>query len=283
LLAHRLRAPASVANIARNARAGTDRHARWRPVRDAVWALLDARLTGGERVAIVGAGNGHDLPLGRLADRAREVVLIDLDAHAASRARRRQPRHQRRNITVIEHDITTGAADAIARAAQHGHVPDAPLVSEAPLPGAPYDIVIGDLFYSQLLYPALIDLGVDDARRRGFVERYGPALTRAVVCRLHASAPDGRVVHLHDPLAWWPGHAQAVALEPILTLAERDPEAALRLAARGRGPRDFDPRRALHRFAIPIAETAVWRWPFAPGVDYLVCATVTDPPLSRRP
>jgi hypothetical protein len=26
---------------------------------------------------------------------------------------------------------------------------------------APYDLVIGDLFYSQLLYPAMLDAGAD--------------------------------------------------------------------------------------------------------------------------
>ena len=32
--------------------------------RDAAWALLDAVVGGGARVAVVGAGNGDDLPLG---------------------------------------------------------------------------------------------------------------------------------------------------------------------------------------------------------------------------
>jgi len=151
-------------------------------------------------------------------------------------------------------------------------------VPEAPLPGAPYDLVIGDLLYSQLLYPALVDLGVGEARRRAVLGRCGPALTRAVVSRLHASAPHGRVAHLHDPLGWWPGHSQPVGLDQILAVAERDCEAALRLTARGKGPREWDPRRALAALAIPLRQVALWRWPFAADVDYLVSATLAETP-----
>jgi hypothetical protein len=279
--AARLRSqPARWANIARNARAEADRPARWRPARDALWQLLDAHLPAA-RVAVVGAGNADDLPLTRLASRATEVVLIDIDAPAARAGRRREPRRLRRRIGVIEHDITAGAADAIAAAAARGDVPNPPPVPEAPLPGAPYDLVIGDLLYSQLLYPALLDLDVLEARRRAILARYAPPLTRGVVARLHASAPYGHVLHIHDPLAWWPGHPQPITLAPILGAARSDPVAALRLAARGRGPHESDPRHALAAFRIPIRATALWRWPFAPGVDYLACATLSGAPTER--
>jgi hypothetical protein len=38
------------------------------------------------------------------------------------------------------------------------------------------------------------------------------------------------------------------------------------------------------QFAIPIHDTALWRWPFAARVDYLACATVTKtaPDAGRR-
>ncbi len=112
--------------------------------------------------------------------------------------------------------------------------------------------------------------------------RHAPALTRAVVARLHASAP--RVVHVHDPIAWWDGHEQPVALEEILAVAGHDgPEAALALAARGVGPRESDPRAALADLGLSPAATALWRWPFAPGVDYLACATLAAPGTGRQP
>jgi hypothetical protein len=141
-------------------------------------------------------------------------------------------------------------------AAARGEVPAAPVISEAPLPGAPYDLVIGDLLYSQLLYPALVDLDVPTARTTAVLARYSPMVTRSVVARLHVSAPDGHVVHIHDPIAWWPGHPQPVALSQILAIADLNPEAAVRLAARGTGPRESDPRAALTAFAIPTRATA---------------------------
>jgi hypothetical protein len=143
-----------------------------------------------------------------------------------------------------------------------------------PLPGAPYDLVIGDLFYSQLLYPALLDLGIDRERIDAVIAADAPPLTGAVVARLQASAPV--VVHVHDPLAWWDGHEQPVSLDEILDLAASDgPEAGLALAARGSGPHEGDPRAALAKLDLTPTATALWRWPFAEGVDYLACATLT--------
>ncbi len=311
----RLRAPSRVANASRNAQAGRDRRRRWAPARDALWDFLALHLEDGARVAIVGAGNGDDLPLRRIARRGGDVVLIDLDPLAAQRARRRLGRAERDKVTVIGHDVTDGSADRIALAAlrddERGAIdraktsvpahprrapeaaglphptcksggegrptsprpcdPTAP--SEAPLPGAPYDLVVGDLFYSRLLHPALLDLGLDPDRRAATLARHAPRLTRAAVARLHASAR--RVVHVHDPLAWWDGHAQTVALDEILALAARGgPDAALDLAARGLGPRESDPRTALPDLGLMPTATALWRWPFAPGVDYLACATL---------
>ncbi len=274
LAADRLRAPASAANTARNARAELGRHTRWAPAREALWQLLGGHLPHAARVAILGAGNGDDLPLERIAARAGELTLIDLDTRAIRAARRRQPRRLRDRIGVVEHDITNGAADAIARAAAVGRVPPAPRLSEAPLPGSPYDFVIGDLLYSQLVYPALVDLDVPAARTSAFLACYAPTLTRSVVSRLHVSAPDGLVLHLHDPIAWWPGHPQPVRLERILATAQGDPEVALALVGKGTGPHHSDPRAALSTFAIPIRATTMWRWPFAPRVDYLACATL---------
>lgn len=274
--AERLNAPATVANTARNARAEIGRHARWGPARAALWRTIDPRLIDGARVLIVGAGNGDTIPLDRIAARATEVTLVDIDPSAIRSARRRQPRRLRHRITLLEHDITNGAANAISAAAARGEVPDAPAISEAPLPGSPYELVIGDLLYSQLLYPALRDLDVPLFRTQAFVDRYAPVLTRGTVARLEISAPTGNVIHVHDPIAWWPGHQQPVTLELLLEIARTDPTAALRLAARASGPHQSDPRAALRALSIPILETVLWHWPFAPTVDYLACATITN-------
>ncbi len=272
-------APVRSANAGRNLLASGAPARRWKTVGDELWRLIDPLVGPSARVAVIGAGNGHDLPLTRLAARAARVTLIDIDRRALRRARRRLSPMLRRKLHVVEHDVTAGGADAIIRAGARGRVPDPVLVTEAPIPGAPYDLVIGDLFYSQLLYPAMLDLGVPESRRRSVLDRYGPILVRGVVARLHASAPYGRVVHLHDPLGWWPGHVQPVSLPEILDAARRDPDQALRLIARGCGPRDADPRAAVRHFAIPVRATALWRWPFSNDTDYLVCATVAGAPL----
>jgi hypothetical protein len=277
-------APGRVANASRNANAGPGRHRRWEATRDALWDFVTPVLDEGARVAIVGAGNCDTVPLPRLTARAGEIVLIDIDPRTAAGARRRLGRRERRKVEVVGHDVTEGAADAIALAAvdlrEPMPDPGRPHSAEAapgPLPGAPYDLVIGDLFYSQLLYPALLDLGVDAERIDAVIDAHAPSLTAAAVARLHASAP--LVVHVHDPLGWWEGHEQPVSLEAILDLAEAGgPEAALALAARGNGPKESDPRAALADLGLAPTATALWRWPFTEGVDYLACATL----VSRR-
>ena len=104
----RLRAPCRVANASRNAEAGFGRRRRWGPARDALWDFVGPLIEDGARVAIVGAGNGDDLPLRRIARRAGTVTLIDLDPLAAQaraaaartggagEGRRDRPRRHRR-------------------------------------------------------------------------------------------------------------------------------------------------------------------------------------------
>jgi hypothetical protein len=273
--AHQHRHPVGVANAVRNARAEVGRHRRWGAARDALWDFVGPHLGDGARVAVLGAGNGDDLPLRRIAARAGSVTLIDIDPRAARAARRRLPWRLRRLVEVVEHDVTGGAADRVVLAALDDD-PDPPPLGALPreaLPGAPYDLAIGDLFYSQLLYPALVDLGVGEERRAEVLRRCAPPLTRATVARLHASAPT--VVHVHDPLAWWEGHEQPVGLDDILRLAEEEGiEVALDAVAGGIGPIESDPRAALRSLGIAPLSTALYRWPFSPGVDYLACATI---------
>jgi SAM-dependent methyltransferase len=271
------RGPASRANAQRNARATAARQERWGPARDALWALLDPHLAPGARVAVVGAGNGHDVPLRRLAERAGRVDLIDVDARAARGARGRLAGDPRERVAVVRQDVTAGIADELVRAAVGGDLPaprEAPL---EPVGSGDYDVVIGDLLYSQLLYPALRDSPLQPERVGVALARIDRPLVTSVVRRLHLSAPGGVVVHVHDPLGWWAGHPQRVTLEQILEAAAADTDAALALVARGHGPSACDPRAiALELGCEPLA-TELWRWPFQDGVDYLVCATVIRP------
>ena len=113
-----------------------------------------------------------------------------------------------------------------------------------PLPGSPCDLVLDDRFYSQLLYPDVCDLGFAGEARL-LLEAATPPLVDAAVARVHASAPDGHVVHIH--------------------------------ARQASGPHVADPRAASRRLGLPIVGTAWWHRPFADDVDYLVCATLGDP------
>jgi SAM-dependent methyltransferase len=270
--------PAATANRRRNAaRAG--RRRRWRPARAALWRLLDAHVPAGARVAVLGAGNGDDLPLHALARRAAAVELVDLDPAAAARARRRLPSGRRR-VRVVAEDVTLGAADALVARATGAPAAPAPPAARPPLPGAPYDVVIADAVLSQLAYPALRDAGLDGAAIDRALLGGGQALTDAVVARLLASAPGGVLVIVDDVLGWWAGHPQPFALDAVLACAAREgPGAARALVRRGSPAYGCDAEAALRRAGGELLDIAFWRWPFAPGAEYLVCGRVAR---SRR-
>src|SRR4051812_6064041 len=205
------------ANARRNAGGGLARAWRWRPARAAAWALLERHVAPGAAVAVVGAGNGHDLPLARLARRAGRLDLIDLDAPAPRRARRRA----RRAHAIVE-DVTAGRAEAIVQHAVRGRpLVSGPHVNGTPVGRPPYDVVIADLFLSQLLYPALSDAKLGRAATDATLLAHGQKLTNLVIGRLAASG--GLVVCLEDVLGWWEGHDQPMTLDEIL--AQPDPAA----------------------------------------------------------
>lgn len=254
------------ANAANNARADARRHRRWRPARRAAWELLDAHVPPGSRVLVVGAGNGDTLPMRELGRRATALDLVDLDATALQRARE----HAGRDVArILVQDITGGAADAAVAGTAAVAVPTAP-------PGdGPYDVVICDHVLSQLLYPALKASGRTGAAIDAILLRDGQRLTDGVLARLHAAAPAGLVVVLHDLLGWWKGHQQPFGLDEVVRQAHRDMAGALRRARTGSLPYGCDPWTATAHAGARVVETRAWRWPFAPGADYLVVGLIT--------
>ena len=179
----------------------------------------------------------------------------------------------------MREDVTAGIADELVTTAARGDLPAAREAPPTPLGKGAYDLVIGDLLYSQLLYPALRDTTLPRERIGVVLARIDRPLVASVVRRLHASvAPGGVVVHVHDPLGWWDDHVQPVTLDEILAAAATDVERGAR--ARGARPRAERVRpardRRSRRASSPL-ETVFWRWPFQDGVDYLACATVTRP------
>ena len=218
------------------------------------------------RVAVVGAGNGDDVPLARLAARAgdagpdrprRRGAGARRGADRREGARGRGGRHRRSR----RRDHRRGARGSRARradAAGHG-------------PLGAYDVVVADLVLTQLLYPALKSAGTLSGREIDEVLlREGQPLTDAVVARLHASAPV--VVILHDLLGWWKGHQQPFALD---TLLRRPAAEARKLARAGSTPYGCDPWVATRNVGARVVDERHWRWPFAAGADYLVFGLVT--------
>ncbi|MCZ4494572.1 MAG: hypothetical protein JWP53_3503 [Conexibacter sp.] len=266
--------PARAANVANNAKGDRARHRRWAPARDAAWELLDGVVAEGARVAIVGAGNGDDVPLDALARRAAHVDLIDLDAGALRIAQGHVGAAGRARVHALVEDVTGGAADAVVVAALTGA--DRPIapppVPAGPVGRGPYDVVVCDLLLTQLLYPALRGGDLRGDEIDAVLLREGQRLTDGVVARLHAAAPDGTVVILHDVLGWWKGHRQPFTLAELLG---RDPAPALALARRGSLPYGCDPWAATRRAGARVLDTRLWRWPFAAGADYAVFGLVT--------
>ena len=258
---------ALAANARRNANGGVRRMWRWRATRAAAWALLDRHVAPGATVAVVGAGNGHDLPLRRLARRAGRLDLIDLDP-VALRGTRRRLRLTGARATAITQDVTGGVAELIIKdvVAQR---PVRALPAPQTIGTPPYDVVIADQFFSQLLYPALSDSRLAPSAVNAALRAHGQGLTNAVVAGLVAAAPGGLVICVEDVLGWWPGRGQPFTLEEVLAS-----DAPLRLIERGKPARGANGRTALALAGAEVVEQAFWRWPFADGTDYLVCATV---------
>jgi 16S rRNA G966 N2-methylase RsmD len=266
---------AAQANATNNAKSTGARRRRWDVVRDAAWTLLGPVVGEGARVAVVGAGNGDDLPLERLARRAAGVDLIDLDARAAEGARRNVPVLARRRVRTIEQDATGGAADAVIAEATRGATAAGAEVPRGALGEGTYDVVVLDLVLTQLLYPALKGT-MSGKAIDAVLLRHGQRLTDGVVARAWAATrAGGAVVVLHDLLGWWDGHRQPFALDRLLALP---PDQALTLAQRGSLPYGCDPWLATRRAGAHVETTRLWRWPFSPGADYAVFGLVT-----RRP
>ena len=73
-------------------------------------------------------------------------------------------------------------------------------------------------------------------------------------------------------LGWWAGREQPFTIDEVLAAA--DPDRALDFVDRGKQARGCNGRAALAAAGTEVLDRAFWRWPFAPGTDYLVCATV---------
>jgi hypothetical protein len=72
-----------------------------------------AREAGGERLAVLGAGNCNDLDLRALAAQYREIHLVDVDQEAVERARDRQPPEVRDKLVLRAPVDLSGGLDRL--------------------------------------------------------------------------------------------------------------------------------------------------------------------------
>lgn len=245
------------------------RFERWERARSCLWRVLDPLLADGARVALVGGGSCDDVPLARIAERAAHVDLIDFDIGSTDRALARLDASLRGRTAVLECDVTGGSADLILRAVRD----ETPLPEALPLPydalgSGDYDLVVGDMLYTQLLHAGLIALGVAGARQHELMRRYDPHLTGALVQRIQASiASTGHAVHVHDLACWAEGHTQPLTLDEVL----EDPFWTWTRLLRHD---NCDPHLALGKIGADIVDSAWWPWPFEPNKQFIVRATV---------
>lgn len=263
-------AVARAVNAHNNAAYQELRFERWTQVRDSAWDLLQQHLPEGGSVLLVGAGNCDDLPLRRLAAVAGRVDLVDFDPGASARAISRVPDEHVDRVQAIELDVTGGGVDELLRALRD----DEPLpwmldLPRGPMGDGPYDLVVGDMLYTQLMHPSLLALGIPLDRHPALMLTYDPQLVTALVQRLQASAtPAGTVVHVHDVACWTDTHPQPLTVEQVLDR----PEAGW---ARLERHDQCDPQLVLEQLRTVWSQTAWWHWPFEPAKDFVVRATVT--------
>jgi SAM-dependent methyltransferase len=186
--------------------------------------LARAPATGAGRLALLGAGNAHDVDLPALGDRYAELHLIDLDAAALARARARQPAALQSRLFLHAPVDLGGMAEALLRwraakptAAELGARVDAAVEEiRAALPEAPFDVTASCCLATQLSYGVTAGLG--DAH---------PALAevRRAVVTVHLRAlaaltrPGGQAVFVSDLVSDQTYPLDALAGDPEADLA----------------------------------------------------------------
>lgn len=167
-------------------------------------------------------------------------------------------------------DITDGNADEILLAITSGRPWPMSLrgSSDSISEGEPFDLVIGDMLYTQLLHPALTQVRIGKDTKSTAMRHYDAPLTLQAVTRLHASSA-GIVIHIHDLACWSEKHAQKTSLAETLT----DPASLWRNLVRHDS---CDPHLAAKSLPGTLVGTAWWHWPFYAKKDFLVRASVID-------
>jgi hypothetical protein len=152
-----------------------DFHRRYNRNSESCWAqfadhraLLTGlgRDAGGERLAVLGAGNCNDLDLKALAERYREIHLVDLDEQALAKAYARQTPEVQKALVLHAPVDLSGALDTLAELRHERPTP----AQLAALPGkaadhvtlalrGTFDTVMSTCLLSQIMHGARLALG----------------------------------------------------------------------------------------------------------------------------
>lgn len=129
-------------------------------------ARVTALAPGGERCAILGAGNCNDLDLEVLAARYREIHLVDLDAEALERARSRQRRGVVERLVLHAPVDLSGALHRLPSfrrrtltPAELGSLPQTSADAVVAAIGGRFDTVVSACVLSQLMHSCNEALG----------------------------------------------------------------------------------------------------------------------------
>lgn len=239
-------------------------------------ALLEG--WGGDRLAVLGAGNCNDLDLTTLAGSFRELHLFDIDAQALAGAYERQPLRVRRACSLHERDLT-GVASLIDRWRCDAPEPSAALIAAwralAPLveEAGHFDAVLSTCLLSQVAINLRDFFGITTTLNTALMA----AITGHTVLAKTLTRPGGKLLLTSDCITnRFPIHEEAAArgaMGAIFHLSQ------LGAAFPGTDPRLIVDLLREPQFSPPELKSA-WIWDLSEQ-SYLVYAVATMNAASR--
>jgi hypothetical protein len=278
------RLPSALVDLHRRSnRATAESWAQFADHRARLTELVLAAGAAGARVAVLGAGNGNDLDIERLAAHFGAIHLIDLDAGAVTRARERQPPAARERIVT---HAPVDASGALKRLAEWRTSPPT-LAQLAGLPASASeralealgdlvdraDVVVSACLLSQVMWTCREAMGEEHVHLRPVSLALAVAHLRVL---LRLARPGGTALLVADTLSS-ESYPVAEAAREGGTAALLDEAVAKDLVFLGTSRALVHKALREDRIAAPLVASVhdepPWLWPFASDRLYLVYAT----------